>query len=62
IAGLLKIHPLTLIALTYGASEKMPPADLLELVRTELEFVDALDQPLSIDDQTARHRSGKIAR
>ncbi|MGE8327890.1 helix-turn-helix domain-containing protein [Pseudomonas urmiensis] len=55
IAGLLKIHPLTLIALTYGASEKMPPAELLELVRTELEAVDALDQPLSIDDQTAPH-------
>ncbi|WP_249671710.1 helix-turn-helix domain-containing protein [Pseudomonas syringae] len=55
IAARLNVHPLSLIALTWGASEQIPPAELLERVRQELESVEGLFQPIAIDDQPAIH-------
>lgn len=55
IAAHLNVHPLSLIALTCGASEQMPPAELLERVRQELESLDGLFQPIALDDQPAVH-------
>ncbi|MCF5806214.1 DNA-binding protein [Pseudomonas coronafaciens pv. zizaniae] len=55
IAAQLKMHPLSLIALTWGATEQIPPAELLERVRQELESVNGLLEPIAIDDQPAIH-------
>ncbi|WP_235591895.1 helix-turn-helix domain-containing protein [Pseudomonas syringae] len=55
IAGQLNVHPLSLIALTWGASEQIPPAELLERVRQELESVEGLLRPITLDDQPAVH-------
>ncbi|WP_226992661.1 helix-turn-helix domain-containing protein [Pseudomonas syringae group genomosp. 3] len=55
IAAHLNVHPLSLIALTWGASEQIPPAELLERVRRELESVEGLLRPIAIDDQPAVH-------
>lgn len=55
IADQLKVHPLSLLALAWGANENVPPADLLERVRRELESVDGLRQPIVIDDQPVTH-------
>ncbi|MFA1043523.1 helix-turn-helix domain-containing protein [Pseudomonas ficuserectae] len=55
IAAHLNVHPLSLIALTWGAREQIPPAELLERVRQELESVEGLFQPIAIDDQPAIH-------
>ncbi|QHE99294.1 helix-turn-helix transcriptional regulator [Pseudomonas cannabina pv. alisalensis] len=55
IAAHLNVHPLSLIALTWGASEQIPPAELLERVRQELESVEGLLCPIALDDQPAVH-------
>ncbi|NQD77560.1 helix-turn-helix transcriptional regulator [Pseudomonas sp. B21-023] len=55
IAAQLGLHPITLVAITCGASEQIPPAQLLERVRRELEAVASLDQPLPIEDQPITH-------
>lgn len=55
IAGHLNVHPLSLIALTWGASEQIPPAELLERVRQELESFEGLLRPIALDDQPAVH-------
>ncbi|MQQ35496.1 helix-turn-helix domain-containing protein [Pseudomonas sp. SZ57] len=55
IAAQLKIHPLSLAALTWAASEQVAPAQLLERVRQELEPVDGLLQPIVIDSKPAIH-------
>ncbi|MCK9701879.1 helix-turn-helix domain-containing protein [Pseudomonas syringae pv. syringae] len=55
IAAHLNVHPLSLIALTWGASEQIPPAELLERVRQELESVEGLLRPIALDDQPAVH-------
>ncbi|MFA0998387.1 MULTISPECIES: helix-turn-helix domain-containing protein [Pseudomonas syringae group] len=55
IATHLNVHPLSLIALTWGASEQISPAELLERVRQELESLDGLLHPIVIDTQPAIH-------
>ncbi len=64
IAEQLQLHPLSLLALTWGANENVAPAQLLERVRRELESVDGLQQPIVIDDQPALHpriiEAGKV--
>ncbi|RMR10062.1 DNA-binding protein [Pseudomonas syringae pv. helianthi] len=44
-----------MIALTWGASEQIPPAELLERVRQELESFEGLLRPIALDDQPAVH-------
>jgi transcriptional regulator with XRE-family HTH domain len=64
IAAHLGVHPLSLVTLAWGASEQIAPTDLLERVRSELESVDGLAQPIVLDDQPAVHprilQAGKV--
>ncbi|MDD1963878.1 helix-turn-helix transcriptional regulator [Pseudomonas putida] len=55
IAAQLGVHPLSLAALAWGGSQQIAPAELLERVRAELESVDGMTQPISLDDQPAVH-------
>jgi transcriptional regulator with XRE-family HTH domain len=55
VAARLKVHPLTLVAATWGASEQVPPSQLLQRVQRELEAIDGLLQPIPIDEKPAMH-------
>lgn len=55
IAAQLKMHPLSLVALTWAASEQVAPEQLLERVRQELESLDGLLRPIALDGQPATH-------
>lgn len=55
IAAQLKVHPLTLVALTCAASEQVAPSDLLARCQRELEAVGGLNAPVLIDTEPAVH-------
>lgn len=55
IAAQLNVHPLTLVAATWGASQQISPSDLLERARNELADLDGLAHPIPIDDKPAPH-------
>ncbi len=64
IAAHLGMHPLSLVTLAFGASEQVAPIQLLERIKSELESVDGLAQPLVVDNQPAVHpriiEAGKV--
>lgn len=55
IAAQLNMHPLSLLAMVWGANEQRPAEELLDRARAELLSIDGLDHPVPIDDKPATH-------
>lgn len=62
IARQLGVHPLTLLALAYGAEEVARPAELLKRVSKEVTALDAGGAPLQVDQNAGHSRVAAAAK